>query len=584
MKRLEKIIEYLRQAALGARNIHFFRINNFPRLFRSFSELEKKILLVAVTAIAVCGAFLVTQSYLSGTKTFPDFGGKYVEGLVGQPRFINPVLAPANSVDMDLSRVVYSGVLKFDADQKLAPDLAEGLPELSADQKQYTVHLRREVFWHDGQKFSADDVIFTIQLISDPAFGSPLRLNWNKVEVQKIDDYTFIATLKEPYAAFPVNLTLGVLPKHIWEGTDAGNFALSKFNLQPIGTGPFKIKGLSKTEEGVRSIALEAFNNYHLGRPFLDDLEFKFFSSYDDLISAYHSRAVMGLGYIPFDKKIYVEKSSNISQHLLNLPQYQALFFNTNKSPVLRDKNVRAALAESLNRQAIIDEVYLTAAQAAYGPIPEGYLGHNTAVEKIHPYDLEHAKKLLDEAGFKTQEGSSVLKKGDVSLEFTIVTNNFLLNEKTAEFLKKQWEAIGFKVNLQILTIGELEQNVLRPREYEALLFSENIGGDPDPLPFWHSTQRGEAGLNLAMFNNKEADTLLTEGRSNADSQYREKRYQRFEEILANELPAIFLVNPRYVYGVSSKVGGIELNNIVSQSERFLDIHKWFVKTKRVKK
>lgn len=567
------------------RNFHFFRMGAIPQLTHSFSELERKILLAAFTALLVCGSFLITQSYFSATKVVASQGGKYIEGLVGQPRFINPVLAAANNVDLDLARVIYSGLLKYDSSGQLQPDLASSLPEVSADQKTYTIHLRDKVLWHDGQPFGADDVVFTIHLIQNAAYQSPLRLSWNKVEVQKVDDRTITLVLKEANASFLSGLTQGILPKHIWESVDAANFQLSKYNLtQPIGTGPFKVRAIKKTEDGVQSITLQAFESYHLGRPYLDEVEFKFFESYDDLIAAYHSRDILGLGYIPFEKKVYVEKSSLVNLYPVQLPQYQALFFNRSKSAVLADKNVRAALEESVNRREIIDEVYMSAANAAFGPIPPFYLGYNPVVESTHAFNEENTKKLLDAAGFKPQEGSTVLKKGNQELAFTITTNNFPLNEKTADILKRQWEKLGFKVTLRILTIGELEQSALRPRDYEALLFSENIGADPDPLAFWHSSQRADPGLNLAMFSNKEADTLLVAARGNSDPSFRDKQYKRFQEIVADDIPAVFLVNSLYIYGVNSKVQGINLNHLISQSDRFQDIQQWYIETKRVRK
>jgi peptide/nickel transport system substrate-binding protein len=467
------------------------------------------------------------------------------------------------------------------------PDLAAALPEISSDQKQYTIKLRSDITWHDGEPFSADDVIFTFKLAQNPAYQSPLRLNWNKVDVQKLDDTTVRLTLKEPSAPFAANLTLGILPQHIWGGTEAGNFSLSKYNLQPIGTGPFMIKQVKKTETGeIKSILLAAFPHYQPQRPYLDEVEFKFYQSYDDLIAAYHGREVMGLGYIPFDKKIYVQVSSNISLYSLELPRYQAVFFNSAKSPVLADKNVRAALAQSLNRQTIIDQVYAGAAQPAYGPIPAGSLGYNPGVTKANLFDLDNAKKLLAAAGFSATSTEPVLvktdKSGTTKLEFTLTTDNFPANVQTAELLRAQWESIGFKVNLQILTLGELQQNYLHPRAYEALLFSESVGADPDPYPYWHSSQRLDPGLNLAMYANKEADQLLVEARTNADPNYRIARYQRFQELVANDIPAIFIVNSLYVYGLSSRVRGLDLTSIANPSERFLDIANWYVKTKRV--
>lgn len=587
MELITKIKEYLGQVALGIRSFHFFRFGLWPKLFKSFSDLEKKFLLVSLVCLLVSGAFLVSASYLSATDETPAFGGKYTEGLVGQPRFINPLLSPTNAVDADLARIVYSGLYKFDAKGQLQPDLAAGMPELSPDQKQYTIKLRSNVFWHDGKLFSADDVVFTFKLVQNPGYQSPLRLNWNRVDIQKLDDLTLQLTLKEASAPFAANLTLGILPQHLWQGVEPGNFALFKHNLQPIGTGPYAVKQVKKTEAGeIKSITLSANERYQPKQPHITELEFKFYQTYDNLIAAYHGRDILGLGYIPFDKKIYVEKSSNVQLYPLTLPKYQAVFFNTSKSTILTDKNLRAALAQSLDRQQIIDEVFDGAAHPAYGPITAGAMGYNGGVEKANLYNPDNAKKLLADSGFAASSTDPVLLKttqsGTVRLEFTLTTDNFPTNVKTAEFLKQQWESLGFKVNLQILTLGELQQNYLHPRAYEALLFAESAGSDPDPYPYWHSSQARDPGLNLAMYANKEADQLLTEARTNADPNYRIPRYLRFQELVANDVPAIFVVNSQYVYGVSSRVKGIELQNIAGAAERFQDIQNWYVKTKRV--
>ncbi|PIR97409.1 MAG: hypothetical protein COT91_01540 [Candidatus Doudnabacteria bacterium CG10_big_fil_rev_8_21_14_0_10_41_10] len=582
MNRFESIKEYFRQVSLGARNVHFFRAGSVPKLTKTFTSLEKKILVVAITALVVTSAFLISQSYVSVTEVVPDFGGKYVEGLVGQPRFINPTLSPANKVDQDISRIVFSGLIKFNADQQLVPDLAAEMPQISEDQKQYIIKLREDIVWHDGQQFTADDVLFTIKLIQDPQYQSPTRLNWNKVEVQKIDNFSIVIILKEPSAPFLTNLTQGILPKHIWESVEPANFALTKFNLQPVGTGPFVVTNIAKSDEGeIRSITLSSFENYKDGKPYLDEIVFKFYETYDDAIAAYHGRDIMGLGFIPFDKKNYVEKSSRINLHYLNLPQYQALFFNKSKSPVLNDKNVRYALAQSIDREEIINAIYFGKAQSSRGPIPPGYIGYNPGVEESHLYNIENAKALLSASEFIKVDGTKVLKKGDVDLEFTLTTNNFPPNVAVAELLKKQWEKIGFQINLEVLTIGELEQDKLRPREYQSLLFIENVGADPDPFPFWHSTQRQDPGLNLAIFGSREADALLEEARTNADPAYRDQRYKRFQEILVDDMPAIFVANSLFIYGINDKIQGVELNNIVNQSERFLDIDKWYLNTKR---
>lgn len=581
----KKIKEYAAGVGMGVRNFHFFRMSLFPRLLRSLSARERRVIAGALAVFLIASSLSVYITYYQATIRTASYGGGYIEGIVGQPRFINPILASANTVDSDIARIVFSGLYRLDSQERLTPELAAALPEISSDQKQYTVRLRDSAVWHDGTKVTADDVVFTIKLIQNPSYQSPLRLTWAKVDVHKTDDQTVVFTLKEASAPFAANLTQGLLPKHIWESVEPIKFSLSKYNTQPIGSGPYELRDINRSDDGeYRSIKFAAFGDYIHGRPYIDEVEMKFYLTYNDLINAYHSRAIQGLGYVPFDKKIYVEKSSGINLYRFSLPQYLALFFNRAKSPVLADKSVRTALARSVDRNQIIKEVYMDAATPAYGPIPPGYTGFSSSLEGMLPYDAAAAAELLDTAGWIMPPGSDTRAKGKQNLEFTIVTSNFPLNIKTAELLQQQWKKVGVKIDLQILAIGELEQNYLRPREYEALLFSENIGADPDPFSFWHSSQRADPGLNLSLFSSKDADQLILEGRSNNDPAYRSQRYQKLQELLVSDVPAVFIADAQYVYAITSKVHGISEHMIADQSERFSDIASWYVKTKRIKK
>ncbi len=518
----------------------------------------------------------------------PTVGGKYIEGLVGQPRYINPLLASANDVDMDLSRIIFSGLLKFDKDLNLIPDLASDMPEISTDGREYTIRLKENISWHDGVNLNADDVVFTLQTIQNPDYQSPLRLSWNKVAVEKIDDLTVKIIAPESSATFIANFTVGIIPKHIWEAIPAETFALSKFNMEAVGSGPFKLAEIKRGREGdVRSIKLENFSRYYGDGPYLKNITFNFYATADRLIDAYHSRDIMGLGYVPFDQSIFIDPNrGKIQQTLLPLPQYQAVFINRTKNPApLEDVRVRTALAKSIDKERIISEVYGSKASPAYGPILPGHLGFDEQMltTDLNIYDTARAATLLEEAGW-IMDPDSGFRKDNLGriITLSLATNNFPPNVRVAQLLKEMWEGIGIQMILNIEAVADLEERFIRPRNYELLLFSENVGPDPDPFAFWHSTQLRDPGLNLSTFANQTADKLLIEARANILASERATKYVEFQKLFVADVPAIFIDRSVFVYNLPSDVKGFDLDTITTPSERFASIDKWYIDTRSV--
>lgn len=570
---------YLLRTWQGLRLLPHLKRNQIPLVLESFTKKEVYILSAFAALLMLASGFLIYQHSSSNAGAAPAYGGEITEGLVGQPQFINPILAPASGVDSDLAKVTYAQLLKFDENLGLVPDLAASLPEIAADQKVYTLKLKPNLKWHDGRSILADDIVFTVETIQNADFESPLRANWSRVKVEKVDDTTVIFTLREISASFITNFTLQIMPKHIWENMSPSNLRLSDYNLRPIGSGPYVFREIKKTSDGtIKSISFKSNDNYHEGRPFIDRVTFKFYNDYDGLINAFQGKEIGSLGYLPFDRKS-LENNGKFDQHKLNLPQYQAVFFNLPKSSILADKAVRQALWLATDRQSIIDDVYLGYAKPAFGPILEGNLGYSQeGADKTHTSIVE-AADLLDKAGWTLDSTTNVRSKNQRPLEFSLATNNYVVNVKTAQMLQTEWQKIGVTVNLIIVSPQELQQDYIRSRNFDALLFFENTGADPDPYPFWHSSQARDPGLNLAGFSNTEADNLLTTARQTMDNTTRIQNYQKFQTIILNEIPAVFLNNVVYVYNVPDDLQGLNLNTIIHPSERFLNINKWYLHT-----
>jgi len=518
----------------------------------------------------------------------PSYGGDYNEAIIGSPQFINPILISTNDADRDLSALVYSGLTKYDGDGNIIPDLAESY-EVSADGLVYTFHLKKDVWWHDGEKFTADDVIFTIGAILNSDYGSPLRLNWQGISVEKQDDSTVIFKLSKPHFQFIEKTAIGILPRHIWEAIDPKNINLADANLKPIGTGPFVFSKFTKDKLGnIISYALNANENFYNGKPSLTSVSLYFYEDEEKALEAYKNGDVMGLSYVAPKNKDQAEKySGNI--YTLAMPKYFSVFFNQNKSKVLSDKNIRAALLYATDKEEIKTVILKNNAELIDSPIPPWLPDYNNNIKK-YEFSTEKAVKTLEDGGWKDKNSDGIREKTigsdkePTNFEITLTTSDFPDHVQTAEILQKQWSAIGAKVNLESYTIDELKQKIIKQRNYDALIFGEVLSQNPDPYVFWHSSQKLDPGLNLAVLNHKDVDATLDQLRLEHDQEKRRALYGDFQKFLAEDVPAIFLYSPSYVYVMTTKVKGVTLNNINAPQYRFARIHEWYLKTQRVMK
>lgn len=569
----------MKDAATGFLHIKKFRLSSLRKVFSLMSKLEKIIALLLLLAMTTSGFISYNNFYIAHTGLGPATGGQYSEGMLGQPRLINPLLA-TTLPDTSIVRLVFSGLYTYDTHGVIVPDLATDMPTISEDQKQYTIHLRKNVSWHNGRPFTADDVIFTIRELQDPNFRSPLRDEWLNTGVEKIDDATLVFKNKDVSGPFIQNLTLPILPKSVWSNSSPDTFLLSNYNLEAIGTGPYAIKEISKLPSGnILSVKLEAWTNYYKGRAKLDTIVLVFYETSDDIINALHSKEIDGFGFTPFNKDLYIDSNdTNVQIIKTLLPQYQALFFNLNKK-TFADKNVRKALSLATDKDSIIQNVFNGNAKIMQGPIVAGQLGYQK--QEVLPSSLADAQKILDSAGWKVNTATNIRAKNGVPLEFTIATNDSSLNAKTAELVASKWQQLNAKVHLNILPTKELSDTIIWPRNFDVLLFAQKSGADPDPFSFWHSSQSKSPGLNITGFNNAEADKIISEARATTHRDIRETKYARFSQILQEEVPAIFLNQSMYVYVVSTKIKNIGFSVLYDPSLRFLDVANWYTKEKR---
>lgn len=604
---------------------------------RFLSVAEKRALQIA-GGILIIG--IIGLGFSASTRFFeqmPKQGGLYKEAVVGAPQFINPLYAAANEVDTDIARLLFSGLMRYDESGNLVTDLASS-HEVSDDKKTYTFTLRENLFWHDGEPLSTADILFTYQSIQDPTYASPLRVSFQGVTVSSPEENTVTFVLEKPFAPFLGSLTAGIVPQHIWANIEPRNARLSPYNSKPVGNGPFMFSELVRTDAGlVQHLALERFDKFHRGAPHLDGVQFSFYPAYDLAVQDLRSKRVDGLHFVPKKYKSDLERK-HIALHTLQLPQYTGLFFNAKQHEALKDARLRQALDLIVDKKKILTDVLDGQGAIINSPILEGFLGYE---ERFHENgsDFDKANELITNAGWKeispqeyaelrdkqlraeledlaeeeeptedTAEESNdeqpedpfaeqieqQLKaempetqslyraKGDIPLQITITTVNDQELSSVAAEVATMWQELGVQVSIHTANPRDVNAEVLRPRQYDVLLYGEIIGADPDPFPFWHSSQTDYPGLNLANFINRAADGLLEQARESTDDNVRAQKYIAFQEILQKQFPAVFLYAPTYTYAGSSRVKGSEVSRILTPSDRFNNIEKWYIKTKQV--
>ena len=576
----------------------FGKIN---RIFKSFSITERIIFSVVLVVFILSGLAILSEVNKKFTEVIPVYGGTYTEGVVGYARFINPLLSYTDA-DKDLTSLIYAGLLKASPNGQLVSELADSYT-ISADGLTYDFKLKNNLKFHDGYPLTTDDVEFTIQKVLDPSINSPKALNWNGVETTKVSPTEIKFVLKKPYAPFIENMTMGILPKHIWANVQNEVFDVSAFNREPIGAGAYKIKSSAKDASGLyQSYTLESFSNYADGKPLIEDFVVKFYKNEDDAINAYNKGAIDGLGGITpaTAMKANVKNISTDKDHSIKttLPRLFAVFFNQSQAPVLLNKEVRSALNTAVDKQTLINDVFGGFATIADGPIPysqqtdTGKMADGALQNKDEApgaTNIEKAKQILTDAGWKMGADGVMIKetkKGKAvstqTLTFTLSTSNIPELKKTAEELKDTWAKIGAKVDIEVFDGADLNQKVIKPRKYSALLFGNIINRDLDLYPFWHSSQRNDPGLNMALYANIKVDKLLDIARSSTDNDTRAQAFDDIETEINKDIPAIFLYSPDYIYLTSGRAKNIQIETLNHPYERFANINQWYINTENI--
>ena len=545
-----------------------------------------QLIIILLTGVVVGVLLLLEQPQVKSLLPQPQQGGKYTEALIGSIQRLNPVLDYYNSPDRDIDRLIYSSLLKFDDRGIPQVDLAESWG-MTQDGTIYTVTLRKGIKWHDGQPLTVADVVFTIELLKEGGEFVPVDLRdfWNEVEVKQLNDTTMQFKLPESFAPFPDYLTFGILPQHLLADQNFTDIANSQFNLQPVGSGPFKFDQLMVEDNVITGVVLVTNSAYYGKKPYLDQVIFKYYPDGVTALQAYQSGDVEGISNITPDIFQQAAGLSDLLFYSSRKPELSMVFLNLNNPqvPFFKDKIVRQALLKGINRQWMIDHILGGQAIIADGPIMPGTWASYDGIEHV-AFDIDSANAMLKAAGYSvTNVGDmTVRQKDDVPLSFHLLYPNDVQHQQIAEKIQQDWGLLNVRVDLEPVTYDDLIYKRLQDRQYEAALLDINMSRspDPDPYPLWDQAQ-ATGGQNYSQWDNQVASQFIEQARITVDLDERARLYRNFQVIFAQEMPALPMFFPVYTYGVDKVVQGVRVGPLYDTADRFTAITNWFLTAKR---
>ena len=567
---------------MNLRSPKLFGTSLFDKFFSYLDSLQPVDRVIFGTLLLV---FLVatTYNFYVFARGFlvevPVSGGTLVEGTIGSPRFINPVLAITRA-DNDLVALTHSGLLRLGEDGTLENDLAESIT-ISEDGLVYNIIMHNDRYFHDGVKVTAEDVAFTIGLVQKASLKSPLRGNWSGVTVEVINSQELNLVLENPYAPFRENLTLGIMPKHIWQTLSDEEFPFSQHNVEPIGSGPYKISAITRNSAGLASeYQLELADDY---RPdgHIKNIAFRFYQNEEEVISALKAGEITSTASLSerWLTELDREKFNFTSEPL---PRVFSIFFNQNRNPVLRDESARKALNLVIDREELISRAVNGFGKPTNTPIPADWvdLESEEEPEKTDTERITEATQVLRDGGWVQNQSGRWEKEIDgasMPLVLTVRSANGVLFEKMASYLSETWQSLGAEVTFEFYEQSDLVQTIIRPRDYQALLFGMDVGRSLDLYPFWHSGSREDPGLNVSLYANIAVDNLVTQMRTATSTEARDETIRSFVTEIENEQPAIFLFTPSFEYVTEKNIIVAPMKKIQKPSERFSNVTDWYI-------
>jgi peptide/nickel transport system substrate-binding protein len=553
---------------------------HFFRRVGELVEIRRFIISWVLLFVLLGGITIVQTRALSGYYLEPVAveGGTYTEGMVGAFTNASPLYA-TGMVDKTVSRLVFAGLLKHDENGNLATDLAQSWQVNEAGDR-YVVTLKPNLFWHDGQPLTAEDVVYTFDVAGHPDAKSPFFDTWRQVGVEAKGN-AVVFTLENALAAFPYSLTTGIVPKHLLSKYTPEQLRSANFNtLEPVGSGPFKwqvIETVGTNREKIQQhIGLERYTNYHGGRVGLDSFLINTFTSREQLIEAFEKQQISAM--VGLDQ-LSDEFIGDDSVYSYETPMWAAnMAFLRTDSEFLNDAKVRRALIQSLDVPQMLKSLDYPVI-AVDEPVMKDHSTYTPAY-KQYGKNIKTAKKLLDESGWKYNPATNTRTKGKKTMVIKIYGQNTPDFDKISQLMQKAWSSVGVSAEVLLQSAEDLQGSVSN-RVYDVLLTGVTTGADPDVFVYWHSSQadpRSKSRLNFSNYKSDEADTALETARTRLNPRLRKVKIEPFLQSWKKDVPAIGLYQPRFLYISRGEVFGFGAKRFTEHTDRFWNVEHWMIR------
>lgn len=509
------------------------------------------------------------QSYIDQA---PVSGGTYAEAIRGPINTLNPLYA-LTPAELAASHVLFSSLYHNDSTGHLRGDIATSMK--NEGDKVFTVNLRKDARWHDGEKVTAADVVYTVGLMRNPTARTVMMASWKGISVQQLGEYSVKFTLPATYAAFPQALTFPIVPRHILKDISPEKLRESTFSKSPIGSGPFSLRLLQvlNIDSGRKVIHMDANRDYYLGGPRLNRLQFHIYNDDESLVRALRTSEVNAASGV-----------SSQAARTIDTGQYRTVIKPVNsgvyallnmKRPVFKDNNVRKALQIGTDTSALRKQLFGNPKQL-YLPFVSGQVGGAESI-RMPRYDRAAAVKLLETGGWVLKNG--VRTKGAEQLTLRVVTRKNADYEVVLRTLAGQWRQLGVKVDTEVVDPTNFTADVLHSQNYDVLVDELVIGGDPDVFAYWHS----KGMQNFASYNNETSDDALASARTNSNIALRNVKYVNFARQWLSDIPAIGLYQSNLIYIHTRSSRGVSNDEaVVSTDDHYTNVRYWTSELGRV--
>jgi peptide/nickel transport system substrate-binding protein len=539
-------------------------------------------LIIILVAGLIVGLLLVSeQTGFRLVSPVPARGGVYTEGIVGRLQRLNPVLDYYNQADRDIDRLIFSSLIKFDAQGQPVADLADSWG-VGFDGLSYNFVIKGNANWHDGVPVTANDVLFTLELIRDPDSVLPedLKEFWSQIEIIVLSEKDIQFRLTKPFTPFIDYLSFNILPQHLLGGMTYSEMINSEFNINPIGSGPYKFDRLLAEGNEIQGVVLTANNEYYGKVPFLQEFVFRYYPDVETAFNAYLQGNINGIGQLNEAVIVDALRNPGLSVYSLNKPEIAMVLFNLKNSslPFFQEPAIRRALLMGLDRRGMIDRILNGQGLIADVPLLPNSWAYYSGNQRMDQ-NIEAAKDILIDQGYVlAQEGNGFRRKDDTALTFTMVHPNDDYHTRIAQFIQSDWEKLGVNVWLEAVPYDSLILDYLQPLTYQAALIDINYyrSPDPDPYPFWDQSEIAE-GQNYSQWENRVVSQYLAEARITRDLEERAKLYRNFQVIFFEEMPALPLFYPVYNFAIDDSIQGVRVAAMYDPSDRFWNVTEWFL-------